>query len=41
MYRLKSSTAFMDKAIKDGPPERQRWYRLNRQAAEYQAWKAA
>lgn len=40
MDRLKSDTAFMEKAMKDGTPERQRWDRLNRQAAEYQASKA-
>lgn len=41
MDKLRSDTAFMEKAMKDGTPERQRWDRLNRQAAEYQASKAA
>lgn len=39
--RLKSNGEFMAKAMKDGTPERQRWDRLNKQAAEYQASKAA
>lgn len=37
--RLKSNGEFMAKAMKDGTPERQRWDRLNKQAAEYQASK--
>lgn len=40
LNRLKSDAAFMSKATKDGTPERQRWDRLNRQAAEYQSSKA-
>lgn len=39
--RLKSDGEFMAKATKDGTPERARWDRLNRQAAEYQASKTS
>lgn len=39
--RLKADGDFMAKAMKDGTPERTRWDRLNKQAAEYQASKSA
>jgi hypothetical protein len=38
--RLKGDAEFVAKAMKAGTPERTRWERLNRQAAEYQAGKA-
>ncbi|KTT68800.1 hypothetical protein [Sphingomonas sanguinis] len=41
LNRLMSDSDFKAKAMKEGTPERQRWDRLNKQAAEYQASKAA